>query len=785
MSSSPSFSTHPPTEPSRIGTLLTNPRGQALVALLAFLGIILFNSFYYLYSPYMGLEVDPEDPFGEVYFVYPGGPAEEAGVQAGDLVLAIDGRLLNADRSEPRFRPWLGPGDIVRVQLQRGATVLTVEISLGSKLDNLSALAANLGIQILSVGLWLTGLLLILFVPLEDARARLLGLGFLLAGLTAAVGGASGWNSFWGANTLQLILLTVLSPILIAAHLTFPTISGVHYRRPLINLSWALAILFSGLLMLERWFLPVAVTDQVGFNLRRSVLVYFMLAWLLGVGLLVWNRFKSGEPEIRRQTGIVIWGMVLGIGPFFSLTLLPYLLLGEEYFAGYYSILFLLLLPLAYLYVIFQRRLLQLDFLINRLVVFFVQLLLVLVVSILILGVAALLLDLPAGLPLLGGFVITLVALSSGGLQRRIQEQVNRILYGAHYDFSTVTASLSSQLAETLDRARLIDLLTIRLARQMGIKQTALLLVDDGQLQLQRPPDDLFTVDIADEVFQKLRGGQAPVRAAQLWERLSPAAGARWGRFAWGQLFGPLVFEGQMHGMLVLGPRFSGDVYSEQDIQIVATVAHQGALALANIHLVEELRGLAQQLVRADEDQRKRMARELHDTVLQDLFFIKQGLFRDQKKLEISEQLDSTIQKLRGVIKAQRPALLDQGLMLALQGLTEDMQKIAGSVPQISWYCELSEPLLLPEEQTTSVFRIAQEALTNAVKHALANEVVIKLERAEEDVHRLVIADDGVGLAAVDPGGESESQQYGIAGMRERARMIGGQLEIRSQQERG
>jgi signal transduction histidine kinase len=113
------------------------------------------------------------------------------------------------------------------------------------------------------------------------------------------------------------------------------------------------------------------------------------------------------------------------------------------------------------------------------------------------------------------------------------------------------------------------------------------------------------------------------------------------------------------------------------------------------------------------------------------------------------------------------------------------MQKIAGPVPQISWCCELSAALILPEEQTTSVFRIAQEALTNAVKHAQANEIVVQLERAAEDVFRLVIADDGIGLAAVDPGGEPGSQQYGIAGMRERARMIGGQLEIKSQPEGG
>ena len=783
MNSAPFQPTSPPEETSRAVRLLTNSRGQALLALLTFLGILLYGSFFYLYSPYVGFEVFREDLFGEVYLVDPGGPAETAGVRVGDRLLAIDGRPLNADRSGPVFRPGLGPGEIIRLQLQRVADVLAAEITVGSYQENLSLLVARLGGQVLALGLWLTGLLLVRFVPPEDTRARLLGLGFLLAGLTAAVGGASGWNSFWGANTLQLILLTWLSPLLIAAHLTFPALSFRRYRRPFINLTLALALFLSGLFVLKGWLTPGAFA--VGIAMRRIVLVYFMLAWVGSVCLLGWNRLKAGEPEIRRQTGIVIWGMLLGIGPFFGLTLLPYLIFGEDYVSGGYTIPFLLLLPLAYLYVIFQRRLLQLDFLINRLLVVFVQLILILVASGLLLGAAAYLLDLPASYALLGGLIATLIALASSGLQRRVQAQVNRVLYGAHYDFTTVTASLSSQLAETLDQERLIELLTVDLARQMGIKQAVLLLVAGDQLQLPHAKGEPFAVDLADSGSHLLRKSRTPVRAAQFWRELSSEGHTAWDRFVWGQLFVPMIFEGRLQGLLVLGPRVSGEVYSQQDVEIIATVARQGALASVNIGLVEELRGLAQQLVRADEDQRKRMARELHDTVLQDLFFIKQRTLTDKQNQEIAALLDDTIHKLRGVIKAQRPALLDQGLVLALQGLTEDMQKIAGPVPQISWRCDLTAPLFLPDERATSVYRIAQEALTNALKHAGALNILVALECAGEGVYRLVIADDGVGPLTIGPERAGVDQQFGIAGMRERARMIGSQLEIKQQLEGG
>jgi hypothetical protein len=78
-------------------------------------------------------------------------------------------------------------------------------------------------------------LLLVLFVPHDDVRARLLGLGFLTAGLTAAVGSASGWNSFWGASTIQKVLLSLLAPILVSAHLTFPSVSFPKIRNGIIN----------------------------------------------------------------------------------------------------------------------------------------------------------------------------------------------------------------------------------------------------------------------------------------------------------------------------------------------------------------------------------------------------------------------------------------------------------------------------------------------------------------------------------------------------------------------
>jgi len=772
---------YPTEDHPRILSLVTHPRWQVIFAILSLCAIILFDSFFYIFRPYDGIGVYQEAPLGEVYEVDPGGPADKAGVLVGDQILAIDGKPINPLIHEPRYRPGLRAGDVVHYDLKRGSETVILPVTIGSYFDNPSLLGSYLGMQFLSLGLWVIGLVLTLFVSPDDIRARLLSLGFLMAGLTAAVGSASGWNNFWGANTIEKVLLSLLAPIIVAAHLTFPSISLTRYRKAIVYLFFSAAILISALVIIDDWILtPRGHSFSVypGIYLRQLVLIFFMISWVAAITLLIRNRFLSRDPDIRRQTGIIIWGMVLGIGPFFVFTLLPYLLLGEEYLTGSYTILFLLLLPLAYAYVIFQRKLLRVDFIINRIVVWFTLILLILIVSILIFGVFVNIFDLPSQLPIYGGLVAVLIALPFTSLSKVVQDQVDRVLYGSHYDFAMVTSSLANQLAQTSDRNRLIELLAHQLPQQMGILQAALLLTDGNKLEPGDKDDSLTAYQLDDDMCLELVKGRRPVRAVQVWSALPPTAQAGWTEFDWGQVYAPLIFNNELQGILILGQRSSGDVYSDQDLHIIATVAEQGALAVTNVLLVEKLRGLAQQLVRSDEEQHKRLARDLHDTVLQELFFIKQGLHKDPGNPELVDYLEESIQNLRRTIKAQRPPLLDQGLPLALQGLVEDMQKIADSLTSISWQTNLNVALYLSDEQATSIFRIAQEALNNAIKHACAHHIEIKLEQDVDQVIRLQVNDDGIGASWIPNDGEIDPSHFGLALMHERALMIGARLQI-------
>jgi signal transduction histidine kinase len=205
-------------------------------------------------------------------------------------------------------------------------------------------------------------------------------------------------------------------------------------------------------------------------------------------------------------------------------------------------------------------------------------------------------------------------------------------------------------------------------------------------------------------------------------------------------------------------------------------VGQQAALSIANINLVETLRGLAQQLVRSDEEQRKMLARDLHDSVLQDLFFVKQRLTRSDP--EAASFVDHAIARLRQTIKSQRSSLLDRGLMLALQDLINQMEQLAEDDVVILWHNFLKDEIVLSDEKATSIYRIVQESLSNVLKHAQADQAIVTA-RKDHGFLEIQVEDNGIGFAKNNL--ESAGHHFGLLGMRERARMIGAEMHIASQ----
>ena len=205
----------------------------------------------------------------------------------------------------------------------------------------------------------------------------------------------------------------------------------------------------------------------------------------------------------------------------------------------------------------------------------------------------------------------------------------------------------------------------------------------------------------------------------------------------------------------------------------------------------ETLRQLYARQEAVREQERKRMAREVHDGLGQDLYALKIAISQLDRHAagqhtqlrdgiaQALDQMDGLIASVRTVIYNLRPEVLDLGLIPAARWQTREFEKRSGI--RCNFACTPTQ-CQLPEEVSMALFRILQEALTNVMRHAEATEVTVTLvETANAIVLR--IADDGRGFASIVSGGGRAG--FGLAGMRERALGIGGQLDIASAPGRG
>ena len=179
--------------------------------------------------------------------------------------------------------------------------------------------------------------------------------------------------------------------------------------------------------------------------------------------------------------------------------------------------------------------------------------------------------------------------------------------------------------------------------------------------------------------------------------------------------------------------------------------------------LESERRDSARRALKAQEDERLRVARELHDEVGQRLTAVMLQLDNESAR----DQVRAALEEVREIGRRLRPEALDDlGLAAALRSLITDLEQRTG----LRVDRDIHAPGRLNAEQELVAYRIAQEALTNALRHADGAAVRVELRR-EDDTTVLVVADNGPGIDGFVDG-------TGIRGMRERALLVGAQLEL-------
>ena len=353
------------------------------------------------------------------------------------------------------------------------------------------------------------------------------------------------------------------------------------------------------------------------------------------------------------------------------------------------------------------------------------------------------------------------------GLDKR-RVELERVLRGLE-----VSADISRAGASGMGIGPLLALISKR-ARSLVDAETALVLVaDDGELVAAGAAGERADDLLARRVFSEdtlLSDLDVPAPASVDRRVLSV----------------PLPFRGQRPGLLVAISRPGGDGFDADDERVFDSYAISAATTIASVRTAEAEK--VRLSIEASERERQRWARELHDETLQELgalrFLLETATSGTTNQLRAAceraiQHVDRGIGNLQGLITELRPATLDElGVGPAVEALVRQASEassadIKGSVRLA--YDEGRATTRLSPDLEAVIYRLVQESLNNALKHAAPESVEVEVVEGEQRV-TLRVKDDGAGF---DP--SAVSDRFGLVGMRERVGLVGGELSIESE----
>jgi len=699
-----------------------------------------------------------------VAWVLPGSTLWESGVRPGDPVLALDGRA-------PQARDgvvWSGMQAIVR--LQTGERVVS----------NAHTIRQGSTWPLLLLGPWflLFGTLVILRTP-GPAAGRATYALFVSAAFTLTLApGVDGDELL--AVAAEAVAVAFLSIHFVRFFLTVP----IQYGSPHLRTSMYMPALLSLALNLTALLWPGLYTTT------RLVGVLVVLAYLLaGAGLVVRAFVMAREPSARGKLTIISAGTIASILPFILLYFVPTALGHPALMTPEHATLALALLPASFAYAILRHHLLDMSILQRWLV----HGLLLAALLVLCIGAVYARRWLPLGaLPepwrslVLALLLVPLVAVLFGPLHGRLWRYLDHRIFKDSYDYRASLQGLSRDISLMGDLDALGASLPETLRRMMNLDFTVLLVRDAGALRARGmagryDPAMLSNLALAAEDVR-----DAPRAVSLVYGYLTV-------------LFVPLQTHDTVVGHLCLGPRASGEPFRDEDRALLATLSGHLAAIVRNAQLVDDLRAkvraleaqratldtLNERLQGAQEEERMRLAADIHDEPLQTALHL-------QRQLAVVEERDpalrpyvalgqTVVDQLRAVCTAMRLAALDDlGLAAALDMLALEQSERGGVPIRLETDAALSDERLAPEAAVV-LYRVAQEAITNCLRHARPRTIWMSL-MCYGDTVRLRVADDGVGFAVPDNWALLAAEGHlGLAGLRARTRQAGGQVTVSSE----
>ena len=565
-----------------------------------------------------------------------------------------------------------------------------------------------------------------------------------------------------------------------------------------------LAYLVFGLLVVS--LLPILVWPNSAILARPVVDLYLSIVALAGLITTLLKVFNAKSTQAGIEIRVIGLSMVLAFGPFFILQWLPQDRVKDFVPLIPQSFIYLpfLLLPVGFAYSIFQyqslgiRNLLRRDLVRLLLAIFLASLyLLIFVFTDQFLGEY----NFASQLVIVAAFSLV-VTLSFNRLQKLLQELLDRLVFKDFYDYKPTLQDLTLRLTHQAELEELTRVLLSKLVQLFNLELAAMTIC-------RRPPGQPIELYYNKIVRHSSRSGSILPEQLEAVTKVLPPQSTRFYLAWYSQVEQPmgvleLKLDQETSAILTLGPKVSEELFNLDDVTLVETLAGSIQASLQKVFLIDELgrkvlqlqsyseqlreskdelSELSQQVLRATEEERVRLAREIHDDPLQQITLITRQFDpqdptitpREELAWRTARQVSATLRTI--CTELRPPHLDDMGLITALESLALQFCEQYGLCVEPTLDQDL--PRLDPQIELV-LYRVAQEALQNVVKHAAARHVQLELCRQGTTVI-LRVRDDGIGFEKPYRASHALAEGHmGLVGLRERIQSIGGLFNLSS-----
>ncbi len=539
------------------------------------------------------------------------GEPAEAGLETGDVVAVVNGEPIYTLAELERSLYQNDPGERVLLTVYRQGYYDDISFIVGSRLGRdlmVKLLKMLVGLIYFGVGLF------IVFQRPGDRRAvvfYLLSLCLMLYLYPEA--------SFARGGPLRLIergvslLFLWIPPLFLHFFCVFPW-----EKEPIRRHRWIVPALYVPSLVFYTAFL----LNPYEMPLLNNIHALFRGVYLaLGLALLLHSYVVSKTPALRKQAGLIVWGSLFGVLPYLLYSFgYPFLstrdqLMGELSFTPliYASFIFMGAVPLAIAYSILRHRLFDIDVILRRGIVYTFLTVLIVSLYLLVVGYFG---NMLRGVTGIESTYITIaftlvVALLFNPLKVRVQRTIDRVFYRERYNYSQILLEMTENLNLIIELDRLLVSFLDRVVDTMKLSGGHVFIEDrDGEafsVRYARRPNGGFGEEIsvaADSVLaEKLSEGSPLDLSGGGLERLCgelPEDERRVVEAVKPALVIPFMFAERLIGWASFSEKLSGEIFSQEDIDLLATVSRQASIAVENARTYENLRKTHEKLLEAE-----------------------------------------------------------------------------------------------------------------------------------------------------------------------------------------